>query len=333
MDRPSEMNFPVPDGFTVSADESSKFGMRDALVVVKRIISQSDFYNRYAAKFCSFEVSNRHIKCDNIEAAIYTSFVTVFICVFVYIVATYLNPFLITGDKDEEPKKTQKEDVEEKVLLRDFTVEQLRSFDGSNGKAIYIALRMDVYDVSIARDLYGEGSGYNCFAGREASRAMAKLSFEEDELSNLNIDDLGPFDRSTLDDWIEKFKWYKNYPVIGRVSIPPSPCDFTADELLCFNGKQAVPEGRVNSPIYVCVNGKVLDVSYGGVEMYSEGGPYHIFAGIDASRALAKMSFKPEDLSSSDLSDLTEEQLKVLNDWETKFINSRKYPVVGYMHK
>jgi membrane-associated progesterone receptor component len=63
--------------------------------------------------------------------------------------------------------------------------------------------------------------------------------------------------------------------------------------------------------------------------MYGEEGPYHIFAGIDASRALAKMSFKPEDLNSTDLSDLTEEQKKTLDDWETKFISVRKYPVVG----
>lgn len=73
----------------------------------------------------------------------------------------------------------------------------------------------------------------------------------------------------------------------------------------------------------------MFDVSFGGMEMYGVGGPYHIFAGIDASRALAKMSFKPEDVNSHDLSDLTTEQLKTLTDWEVKFQNSRKYPVVG----
>ena len=54
-----------------------------------------------------------------------------------------------------------------------------------------------------------------------------------------------------------------------------------------------------------------------------------LFAGIDASKALAKMSFKEEDLNSRDLSDLTPEQIKTLKDWETKFIIARKYPVVG----
>ena len=72
-----------------------------------------------------------------------------------------------------------------------------------------------------------------------------------------------------------------------------------------------------------------MDVSYGGVEMYDKDGPYHIFVGIDASRALAKMSFDPIDLNDSNTSDLTEVQLKTLSDWEKKFIETRKYPIIG----
>jgi membrane-associated progesterone receptor component len=79
----------------------------------------------------------------------------------------------------------------------------------------------------------------------------------------------------------------------------------------------------------VGINGSVIDVAYGGKEMYGHGGPYHIFAGKDASRALAKMSFQADDLASHDLTDLTPEQLVVLADWEKKFIEKRRYPVVG----
>lgn len=39
-----------------------------------------------------------------------------------------------------------------------------------------------------------------------------------------------------------------------------------------------------------------------------------MFAGRDASKALGKTSIKPEDLS-ADYSDLTEWELKVLDDW------------------
>jgi hypothetical protein len=53
-------------------------------------------------------------------------------------------------------------------------------------------------------------------------------------------------------------------------------------------------------------------VSYGGKEMYqAPNGPYSVFAGRDASRALAKMSFDPADLNSSNISDLTEDEIKV----------------------
>ena len=158
---------------------------------------------------------------------------------------------------------------------------------------------------------------------------MAKLSFDEVDLCNTNLDDLNAMYRSNLEDWYSKFKDYKCYPIVGRVSTPSPFRDYTSSELLAFKECTEVPPGRLDAPILMGINGKVIDVSYGGKEMYGKGGPYFLFAGIDASKALAKMSFKEEDLQSTDLSDLTPEQLKTLADWEKKFIESRKYPVVG----
>jgi len=214
-----------------------------------------------------------------------------------------------------------------KQIPRAFTIEQLREFDGKDDRPIYVALKGDVFDVSTAKDFYGEGSGYHCFAGREASRAMAKLSFEESELSNLDLSDLGSFEKNQLDEWYDKFKHYKNYPIVGRVSSPAKNLKLTVSELAAYKGLQEVPVGRVDAPIYVGIKGKILDVSYGGKEYYGEGGPYFVFAGIDASRALAKMSFQTEDVTSSDLSDLTTEQKKTLDDWDKRL--SSKYPLVG----
>jgi predicted heme/steroid binding protein len=231
------------------------------------------------------------------------------------------------GGEEEVVKKVEEPEPEDPP--RDYTVEQLREFDGTDGKPIYVALCREVFDVSEADGFYGVEGGYHCFAGREASRAMAKMSFEEEDLSNINTDDLGPFDRSCLEDWYDKYKHYKNYPVRGKVSIPPAQRDFTKAELLEFKGHQGVLEGRVDAAVYMAIKGNVLDVSYGGKEMYGEGGPYYRFAGLDASRALGKMSFEPADVASCDLSDLTPEQLKVLDDWETKFLHGKKYPVVG----
>ncbi|VAH04967.1 unnamed protein product [Triticum turgidum subsp. durum] len=58
--------------------------------------------------------------------------------------------------------------------------------------------------------------------------------------------------------------------------------------------------------------------------------PYALFAGKDASRALAKMSFEPQDLN-GDTSGLGPFELDALQDWEYKFMS--KYVKVGTIKK
>lgn len=59
---------------------------------------------------------------------------------------------------------------------------------------------------------------------------------------------------------------------------------------------------------------------------YGPGGPYAMFAGRDASRALALLSFKPQDINGN-IEGLGPDELEILQDWEDKFIE--KYPNVG----
>ena len=94
----------------------------------------------------------------------------------------------------------------------------------------------------------------------------------------------------------------------------------TRDELTRYTGSQH--EKR----IYLCCKNIVYDVT-SAKDFYGPEGPYANFAGRDASRALALMSLKIEDVENTDLSDLNEEQLNVLNDWERKF--KSKYKIVG----
>jgi len=61
---------------------------------------------------------------------------------------------------------------------------------------------------------------------------------------------------------------------------------------------------------------------------YGPGGPYAFFAGREASRALALMSFDPRDLNGN-LEGLSEPELEVLQDWEYKFME--KYVKVGQL--
>lgn len=95
--------------------------------------------------------------------------------------------------------------------------------------------------------------------------------------------------------------------------------DLTAQQLSQYNGTDA------SKPIYVAVKGRIFDVT-NGKSFYGPGGPYAMFAGKDASRALAKMSKNDEDVTPS-LDGLSEKEIGVLNDWEKKF--EAKYPIVG----
>jgi membrane-associated progesterone receptor component len=61
---------------------------------------------------------------------------------------------------------------------------------------------------------------------------------------------------------------------------------------------------------------------------YGPQGPYSLFAGRDATRALALMSFDPNDLT-GDLEGLSPDDLEVLQDWEEKF--KERYPRVGHL--
>ncbi|KAK4572583.1 hypothetical protein RGQ29_030843 [Quercus rubra] len=90
-------------------------------------------------------------------------------------------------------------------------------------------------------------------------------------------------------------------------------------QLTQYNGTDA------SKPLYVAVKGRIFDVT-NGKSFYGPGGPYAMFAGKDASRALAKMSKNDEDVTPS-LDGLSDKEIGVLNDWEKKF--EAKYPVVG----
>ncbi|KAM3594573.1 uncharacterized protein V6R79_009916 [Siganus canaliculatus] len=80
-------------------------------------------------------------------------------------------------------------------------------------------------------------------------------------------------------------------------------------------------------PIYMAVKGVVFDVTK-GKEFYGKDAPYNALVGKDSTRAVAKMSLDPEDLT-SDITGLTEEELESLDSvFEGTY--KTKYPIVGY---
>lgn len=239
------------------------------------------------------------------------------------------------------------EEEEEKVdPPRNFTAKQLVYFNGENDertgevKPVYLSVNGTVFDVSSGRSFYGPDGPYASFAGRECGVALAKMSFDTEHLDDLaGCKKLNHGEAFELDNWISKFTYYRNYPIKGRL-VPDESLKslegrtLTQEDLTNNNGEgEEMPEGYAAVPIYIGAGNKVFDASFGGVEFYGASGGYNKFAGKDISRALAKMSFNPADLENSNTDDLTEKQLKVLDDWINTFEVKKGYPIVGVLGK
>lgn len=65
--------------------------------------------------------------------------------------------------------------------------------------------------------ILGPKGGYNKFAGADISRALAKMSFDPQDLANTNIDDLTEKQKKILDDWVQTFEVKKGYPIVGNL--------------------------------------------------------------------------------------------------------------------
>ena len=246
------------------------------------------------------------------------------------------------------PKALPAKDLEEEEPdpPRNFTAEQLKQFDGTKEektgeeKPVYLSVNGTVFDVTDGKDFYGPEGPYANFAGRECGVALAKMSFDTEHLDDLEgCKNLSPSEKSELEGWIEKFTYYRPYPIKGRL-VPDAKLKpladrvLTKEELAKFDGSsEEVPEGYATTPIYLGAGKQVFDVSFGGVGFYGPGGGYNRFAGKDASRALAKMSFEPEDVENTSVDDLEDKQKKILDDWIKTFAEKKKYPVVGTLKK
>lgn len=107
---------------------------------------------------------------------------------------------------------------------------------------------------------------------------------------------------------------------VPRMEGFPADGIFTLDTLSQFDGERL--------PLCLCCCGRVVNCS--ASENIKPGEGYgKLWAGKDATYALATLSLKPEDANKQDfeLEDFTEEQHKALAGWFKHF--TTKYPVVG----
>ncbi|KAL2550369.1 Membrane steroid-binding protein 2 [Forsythia ovata] len=143
--------------------------------------------------------------------------------------AVYYTLSSLFGSSDDGHQHQRSRGIEEKieplpppVQLGEITDEELKQYDGSDPKKpLLMAIKGQIYDVSQSRMFYGPGGPYALFAGKDASRALAKMSFEDKDL-NGDLNGLGVFELEALQDW--EYKFMSKYVKVGTVksSVPVS---------------------------------------------------------------------------------------------------------------
>ena len=135
----------------------------------------------------------------------------------------------LSGSEDREKRKKyaeweaqdrlEREERERKAYIqpRDYwTEEELAPFDGrlDEDGPILMAVNGDVYNVWKGRHFYGPGCEYHIFAGRDATRLLARSKLEE-ETEEERSKSLSIADRATLQGWIYTFK--TKYEIVGKL--------------------------------------------------------------------------------------------------------------------
>ncbi|EPS68475.1 hypothetical protein M569_06296, partial [Genlisea aurea] len=122
----------------------------------------------------------------------------------------------VAPDESAAAKKANSDFVlREPVQIGDVTEEDLRSYDGSDpSKPLLMAIKGQIYDVSRSRMFYGPGGPYASFAGRDASRALALMSFDPNDLTG-NVEGLSDSEMEVLQDW--EYKFTEKYVKVGQI--------------------------------------------------------------------------------------------------------------------
>jgi len=106
------------------------------------------------------------------------------------------------------------------VIFKKYTPKTLEPFSGKDGGRILLAIDRKVFDVTNGRNFYGPDGMYGNFAGRDASRGMAKQSFDLEMLTPIEapldpLNDLTSSERENMRGWVEHFT--NKYVVCGEL--------------------------------------------------------------------------------------------------------------------
>nr|XP_028599157.1 membrane-associated progesterone receptor component 2 [Podarcis muralis] len=118
-----------------------------------------------------------------------------------------------------------------RMKRRDFTLEQLREYDGARAARILLAVNGKVFDVTKGSKFYGPEGPYGIFAGRDASRGLATFCLDKDALRDEydDLSDLNAVQMESVREWEMQFK--EKYDYVGRLLKPgEEPSEYTDEE-------------------------------------------------------------------------------------------------------
>jgi len=108
----------------------------------------------------------------------------------------------------------------EPLVFKTFTPRTLEKYDGRGDPRVLLAVEGKVFDVTAGKNFYGPGGPYENFAGHDASRGLAKNSFDDDMITPIgkpidSLEDLTDEERVSLRDWKAHFEG--KYLLVGRL--------------------------------------------------------------------------------------------------------------------
>lgn len=108
----------------------------------------------------------------------------------------------------------------EPMVYTVFTPSSLEKFNGESDPRVLLAVKGKVFDVTNGKSFYGPGGPYANFAGHDASRGLAKNSFDPSMITPVSepidsLSDLDDEERKSLDEWFNHFE--AKYPICGEL--------------------------------------------------------------------------------------------------------------------